>query len=85
MFAIPLIGLRGVAPKPALWLRVTSLSGLLMTLLYCALSIFPIIQVASVTTFALKILLVLLIANGVGIALYASARRKPVGVVATEA
>ncbi len=84
MFAIPLIGLRGVTPRPAMWLRVTSLSGLLMTLLYCALSVFPIIQVASVTTFALKILLVLVVANAIGIALYVSARRKPVGVVVAE-
>jgi glutamate:GABA antiporter len=84
MFAIPLIGLRGVTPRPSIWLRVTSFSGLLMTLLYCALSVFPIIQVASVTTFALKILLVLVIANALGIALYVSARRKPVALVATE-
>jgi glutamate:GABA antiporter len=85
MFAIPLIGLRGVTPAPSIWLKITSLSGLLMTALYCALSIFPIIQVASVTTFALKILLVLLVANAIGIALYVSARRKLVGVAITEA
>jgi amino acid transporter len=85
MFAIPLIGLRGITPAPSIWLKITSLSGLLMTALYCALSIFPIIQVASVTTFALKILLVLVVANAIGIALYVSARRKPVGVAVTEA
>jgi len=85
MFAIPLIGLRGIKPAPSMWLKITSLSGLLMTALYCALSIFPIIQVASVTTFALKILLVLLVANAIGVGLYVSARRKPVGVAVTEA
>ena len=31
MFAIPLFGLRGVTPRPPLWLRLASLSGLLMT------------------------------------------------------
>ena len=75
MFAIPLIGLRGVTPKPSIWLKITSLSGLLMTVLYCALSVFPIIQVASVSAFALKILLVLVIANIIGIGLYLSARQ----------
>ena len=44
-----------MTPRPPLWLKVASWSGLLMTLLYVALSIFPIVQVASVTTFALKI------------------------------
>lgn len=76
MFAIPLVGLRGVTPRPSIWLKVTSLSGLLMTVLYCVLSIFPIIQVASVSTFALKILLVLVIANAIGIGLYVSARSR---------
>jgi amino acid transporter len=75
MFAIPLIGLRGVTPKPSIWLKITSFSGLLMTVLYCALSVFPIIQVASVSTFALKILLVLVIANIIGVGLYLSARQ----------
>ena len=37
MFAIPVFGLRGVTPKPPLWLRLASLSGLLMTLLYVGL------------------------------------------------
>ena len=80
MFAIPLIGLRGVTPAPSPWLKIMSLSGLLMTALYCALSIFPIIQVASVSTFALKILLVLVIANVVGVGLYLSARQRQVGL-----
>ena len=52
MFAIPLFGLRGVAPRPPLWLRVASASGLGMTLLYVALSVFPIIKVESVAAFA---------------------------------
>jgi amino acid transporter len=84
MFAIPLIGLRGVTPPPSPWLKVMSLSGLVMTVLYCALSVFPIIQVASVSTFALKILLVLVVANIVGVGLYMSARPKAVSVAVSE-
>src|SRR5690349_1345222 len=76
MFAIPLFGLRGVTPRPPLWLKVVSASGLLMTLLYVVLSVFPIITVASVASFALKISLVILGANLVGIAILVSARRK---------
>ena len=76
MFAIPLIGLRGLAPRPPVWLRVASLSGLLMTLLYVVLSVFPIIKVESVATFALKISLVIVVMNLVGIGILVAARRR---------
>ncbi len=79
MFAIPLFGLRGVTPRPPLWLKVASASGLLMTLLYIALSVFPIITVASVTTFAFKITTVIVAMNLVGIAILVSARRRSAG------
>ena len=79
MFAIPLFGLRGVTPRPPLWLRVASASGLLMTVLYIALSVFPIIKVASVTTFALKITTVIVVMNLIGIGILASARRRSSG------
>ena len=48
MFAIPIWGLRGVTPRPPLWLKVASMSGLLMTLLNIVLSVVPIIEVKSV-------------------------------------
>ena len=56
MFAIPLFGLRGVTPRPPWWVKGAAWSGLLMTVLYIVLSVFPIIQVASVAGFALKII-----------------------------
>src|SRR5439155_92764 len=58
LVVIPLFGLPGVRRQAPAWLRVLSLSGLLMTVLYVTLSVFPIIKVESVTTFALKISLV---------------------------
>jgi hypothetical protein len=76
MFAIPLIGLRGVTPRPPLWLRAASFSGLVMTLLYVVLSAFPIIQVASVATFALKISGVIVGANVLGVAILVAAQRR---------
>jgi amino acid transporter len=85
MFAIPLFGLRSVTPRPPLWLRLSSFSGLAMTVLYVALSVFPIIQVASVATFALKISFVIVVANAIGFGLYVSARRREAGVAVTEA
>src|SRR4029077_18682105 len=55
MFSIPLFGLRTVTPRPPWLLRLASLSGLLMTLLYIVLSVFSIFKVKSTSTFALKL------------------------------
>jgi amino acid transporter len=82
MFAIPLIGLRGVAPAPPLWLRIASASGLAMTLLYVVLSVFPIIKVENEAAFATKITLVIVAANLVGVGILAAARRRGRGAVA---
>ena len=76
MFAIPLFGLRAVTPRPPLWLRLASLSGLLMTVLYIVLSVFPIIKVESVSTFALKITMMIVVMNLVGIGILLSAGRR---------
>lgn len=76
MFAIPLFGLRDVSPRPPLWLRVASLSGLLMTVLYVVLSVFPIIKVESVATFALKITATVVVMNLVGVGILLAARRR---------
>jgi hypothetical protein len=76
MFAIPLFGLGSVSPRPPVWLRVVSLSGLLMTLLYVGLSMFPIIKVESVMSFALKISLLILGANVIGAMIFLTARRR---------
>jgi amino acid transporter len=76
MFAIPLFGLRTVAPRPPMWLRLASLSGLIMTVLYIVLSVFPIIKVESVFTFAVKITMTIVAMNLVGIGILLSARQR---------
>jgi glutamate:GABA antiporter len=75
MFAIPLVGLRGVRPRPPVWLKAAALSGLLMTLLYVALSVVPIIQVESRLIFALKISGLIVLANMMGLVIYLMAKR----------
>ncbi|HEX3927046.1 MAG TPA: APC family permease [Gemmatimonadales bacterium] len=77
MFSIPLFGLRGVLPRPSPFLRLASLSGLLMTVLYVVLAVFPIIAVASVAGFALKIIAVIVVLNVVGAGILVAARRRP--------
>lgn len=74
MFAIPIAG-RGATRGP-LWLRIASLSGFLMTLLYVGLSILPIVNVESQLAFALKITSVIVLTNLAGWALYSRARNR---------
>jgi len=76
MFAIPLVGLRTERSRPPLWLRLASLSGFLVTLLYVTLSILPIIDVTSWMTFALKISTIVVGLNAVGAAIFYAARRR---------
>jgi len=76
MFALPLVGLRGIEPRPSLPLRVAALSGFLMTLLYVALSIVPIIQVESRALFAAKIAGLIVTTNVLGLLLYLAGKRR---------
>jgi amino acid transporter len=76
MFAIPIWGLRGVTPKPPMWLKVASMSGLLMTLLNIVLSVVPIIEVKSAGMFAFKISSTILLMNLVGVGILIAARRR---------
>ncbi|HUL73875.1 MAG TPA: APC family permease [Vicinamibacterales bacterium] len=76
LFAIPLVGARRLGIAPPLWLRVMSASGFAVSLLYAVLSVFPIIDVASWQTFAVKIISVLALANLVGVGIYVTARRR---------
>jgi amino acid transporter len=76
MFALPLIGLRGINPPPPIWLKACALSGGLMTLLYLSLSIVPIIEVASRSMFAVKITGLILLTNIVGLLIFLEAGRR---------
>lgn len=76
MFAIPLIGLKGVHPGPSIWLKACALSGFLMSLLYVAVSIVPIIEVESRLSFALKISGLIVLTNILGLAIYLGFRRR---------
>ncbi len=74
MFALPLAGVAAVRDKAPLWLKAAALSGFLMTLLYVGLSILPIVQVESRLMFALKISALIVLANGLGLAIFLSKR-----------
>jgi amino acid transporter len=76
MFAIPIIGLRGVKPRPSPWLKMASGSGFLMTLLYIVVSVFPIVQVKNRASFMVKVSGVIIAANIIGAAIFIFAERR---------
>jgi len=76
MFLIPLIGLRAMNHRPPTWLKMTALSGLLMTVLYVAVSIVPIIQVESRLMFAAKIGGLIVITNILGLVIFVVVGRR---------
>jgi amino acid transporter len=87
LFAIPVLAFRGggTDARLPLWLRVVSVSGFAVTLLYVVLSIFPIIDVASWLSFALKISAVVIGLNVVGAALFFAERRRRESAIARSA
>ena len=85
MFALPILGLRGVESRPAFWLKVAAVFGFLMTLLNLTLSIFPIVEVKSQASFTIKVIAVTVIANIVGAAIYFLAERRRKGLSAKAA
>jgi amino acid transporter len=76
LFAIPFLSPKDRGLRPGLWLRLAALSGFLMTLLYVALSIFPVIHVESSSNYSLKIAAVVLGANFLGWMIYRAGQRK---------
>jgi amino acid transporter len=78
LFAIPIWAADKLPERPPLWLRVASVAGFAVSVLYSVLSIFPIVDVASWQTFATKIVSVLVGANVLGLVIYFGARRRAV-------
>jgi amino acid transporter len=75
-FAIPIFSAKEKGLRPGLWLRIAAASGFLMTLLFVSLSVLPVIPVASASTYAMKIALVVLGANLVGWIIYRVGQQK---------
>jgi glutamate:GABA antiporter len=81
MFALPIAGFRGARSKAPIWLKAAAASGFLMTALYVALSIFPIVPVGNVALFTTKITLVVLGTNAAGAALFVASKRRQLAPV----
>jgi amino acid transporter len=74
MFALPIAGMREHPPSP-IRVKAAALSGFLMTLLYIALAIVPIVQVESRLMFAVKLSALILVTNLVGVVVFTQSRQ----------
>jgi amino acid transporter len=75
LFAVPLVGLAKTGQRAPLWLRALAALGFATTALYVVLSTLPIVEVASRFAFALKISVLVIGANAIGVGLYFRERR----------
>jgi glutamate:GABA antiporter len=76
LFAIPLFAARRVGLHAPLWLRAASASGALVSLLYIAFTIVPIVRVENRLAFAAKLIGVAVVLNLVGALLFVAGRRR---------
>src|SRR6266487_4492365 len=76
MFAIPIFGTSAVRSGAPVWLRVAAACGCGVSLLAIFFTVYPIIDVSNPLIFGTKIAVVAVIANAIGAAIFAGARRK---------
>lgn len=76
MFAIPIFSRTERGLRPNWWVRVASGSGLLVTLLFVLLSVFPIIDVGNSSRYSLKIASVVIGANALGWIIFQTGAKK---------
>ena len=76
LFAIPIFAPKASGIRPGIGLRAAAASGLLVTLLFVGLSIFPVIRVESESTYSWKIAAGVIGANLLGWMIYRVGQRK---------
>ena len=76
LFLIPLVGMKAFGVQVPWWLKLACVSGVLVSLLYIGFTIVPIISVGSRLSFAIKIITVVIIANAIGVAIFALGRSR---------
>jgi hypothetical protein len=75
LFAIPIFSPKSLGLRPTLWLRITALFGLLSTLLFVVLSVFPVVTLENPWRYSVKIASVVIGANLLGLIAYLASQR----------
>jgi glutamate:GABA antiporter len=76
LFAIPLFAMKRFGIKAPLWLKLASASGLIVSVVAGYYTMIPITKVDSPGLFAAKIMFVVIIANVIGVILFALGRKR---------
>src|SRR6476661_4614483 len=76
MFAIPIFGAGAIRSGAPIWLRVAAICGAAVSLSAILFTVYPIIDVPSPLSFALKIIAVTVIANAIGVAIYVAGKKR---------
>src|SRR5207302_303550 len=70
LFAIPLVAIKRFGVRAPWWLKVAAVSGFVVSVIAGFFTLIPITHVDSTLTFALKIVVVVVAANVIGVVLY---------------
>ena len=76
MFAIPIFGAAAIRSRAPIWLRVAAICGAAVSLFAIFFTVYPIIDVPSPLSFAVKIVAVTAIANAIGVAIYLAGKKR---------
>jgi amino acid transporter len=76
MFAIPIFGAAAIRSRAPIWLRVAAICGAAVSLSAIFFTVYPIIDVPSPLSFAAKIIVVTVIANAIGVAIYLAGKKR---------
>src|SRR5246127_1923059 len=76
MFAIPIFGAGAIRSGAPVWLRIAAICGAAVSLSAIFFTVYPIIDVPSPLSFAVKIVAVTGIANAIGVAIFAIGKKR---------
>jgi hypothetical protein len=76
MFAIPIFGAGAIRSGAPIWLRIAALCGAAVSLSAIFFTVYPIIDVPSPLSFAVKIIAITALANAIGVGIYLVGKRR---------
>jgi amino acid transporter len=85
LFALPLLGSRQLRSALPLWVKATSLCGLVSSLVALVVTVYPIVSVTSRLEYALKISVVVVLANVAGVVIYHAGRKRAARLLVSRA
>jgi amino acid transporter len=76
LFALPLLGSRALRNALPTWVKLAALAGLISSVVSLAIAVYPVVDVTSRGSYAVKICAVVVITNILGVMIYRAGRRQ---------